>query len=251
MVLARELPWHYLFVWIAISTPLLYLVLFGVGWIRCLWKAAAYPREWLTQDPVELAFLLLLIAPIAAVLMFHSVIYDGWRHVYFIYPSLLYFSIWGVVTVTSWASGLGKIAVPARVALALTGVLCLAQIAWAMIRYHPLENVYFNRLAGANLTEIRGRFEMDYWGLSQRQALEKLLAIDPSPKIRVSAPTMVNAEILPPASRERLEFTTPKAATYLISFFRSHPEDFPAADEVASIRVDGAKICVIQRTRGR
>jgi len=46
--------------------------------------------------------------------------------------------------------------------------------------YHSLQNIYFNRLAGSNLTEIRRRFEMDYWGLSQRKALERLLEIDPS-----------------------------------------------------------------------
>jgi hypothetical protein len=131
------------------------------------------------------------------------------------------------------------------------GVLCLAQISWVMIRYHPLQNVYFNRLAGENLTEIRKRFDIDYWGLSQRQALEQLLAIDASPKIRVSAPTDGNAAILPPESRQRLEFTEPEAAAYLISFFRGHPEDYPLVDEVASVRVDGAKICVIQRIHGR
>jgi len=71
--------------------------------------------------------------------------------------------------------------------------------------------------------------------------------MDPSPKLRVSAPTTLNAEILPPAARERLEFTNPEDATYLISFFRWHPEDYPATNEVASIQVDGTKICVIQR----
>jgi len=251
MVLARQLPWHYLFVWIAITTPLLYLVLFGVGWIRCLWKAAANPRQWLMQDTVEVAFLLMLTAPIAEVLIFHAVIYDGWRHLYFMYPSILYFSILGVVTVTSWASRLGKFAVPARVLGVLIGALCLGQICWVMIRYHPLQNVYFNRLAGANLTEIRRRFEMDYWGVSQRQALEKLLEIDPSPKIRVYALNTLNAQILPPASRDRLEFTQPEAATYFISFFRWHPEDYSATDEVAAIRVDGTNICVVQRIHGR
>jgi hypothetical protein len=190
---------------------------------------------------------LTLTAPLGAVAIFHSINYDGWRHFYFTYPALLYFSIWGVVTVTSWVSGLGKFARPARVALAPTGVLCLAQISWVMIRYHPLENLYFNRLAGKNLTEIRRRFDMDYWGLSQRQALENLLELDPSPTIRVSAPTDGNAAILPPASRQRLEFTEPQAATYEISFFRGHPEDYPLIDQVASVQIDGAKICVIQR----
>jgi len=172
MVPARQLPWHYLFVWIGITTPLFYLILFGVGWIRCLWKAAANPPQWLMRETVEAALLLLLAAPIAMVLLFHSVIYDGWRHLYFAYPAMLYFSIRGVAAVASGTSRLGQFASPVRVLLALMGALCLGQISWVMIRYHPLQNVYFNRLAGANLGEIRRRFEMDYWGLSQRRALE-------------------------------------------------------------------------------
>jgi hypothetical protein len=251
VVPAGKLPWHYLFVWIAITTPLLYLILFAAGLIHCLFKALTHPWRWLLEDTLEVAFLVTLTAPLAAVVILHSNVYDGWRHLYFTYPPLLYFSILGVAIVTSWLSRLGKVAVPARVLAALTVVLCLLQVFWTMIRYHPLQNIYFNQLAGRNLTEIRRRFEMDYWGLSQRKALERLLAIDPSPAIRVSAPTSINAAILPPALRNRLEFTKPESATYLISFYRWHPEDYPQEDEVDSIRVDGAKICVIQRIRGK
>jgi hypothetical protein len=202
-------------------------------------------------NALEVAFFLILAAPLAEVVILHSRVYDGWRHFYFIYPSLLYFSILGVAVVASWLSRLGNAAVPAKILAGVTLVLCLLQVSWTMKRYHPLQNIYFNRLAGSNLTEIRRRFEMDYWGLSQRKALERLLEVDPSPVIRVSAPTTTNADILPPALRNRLEFTKPESATYLISFYRWHPEDYSEEDEVDSIRVDGAKICVIQRIRGK
>jgi len=245
---AGKLPWHYLFVWIAITTPLLYLILFALGLIRCFFKALTHPWRWLVEDALEVAFLVTLAAPLAAVVILHLNVYDGWRHLYFTYPALLYFSILGVASVTSWLSRLGKVSVPARILAALAVVLCLLQVSWTMIRYHPLQNIYFNRLAGRNLTEIRRRFEMDYWGLSQRKALERLLELDPSPAIRVSGPTTITAAILPPALRNRLEFTEPESATYLISFYRWHPEDYAQEDEVDAIRIDGAKICVIQRT---
>jgi len=32
-----------------------------------------------------------------------------------------------------------------------------------MIRYHPHENVYFNRLAGSDYETIKEHYEMDYW----------------------------------------------------------------------------------------
>lgn len=248
VVPAGKLPWHYLFVWIVITTPLLYLILFAAGLIHCLSKALTHPWRWLVEDALEVAFLVTLAAPLAAVVILRLNVYDGWRHLYFTYPPLLYFSILGLSIVTSWLSRLGRVAVPARVLAALAVVLCLLQVSWTMICYHPLQNIYFNRLAGRNLTEIRRRFEMDYWGLSQRKALERLLEIDPSPTIRIASATSISAAILPPALRNRLEFTKPESATYFISFFRWHPEDYAQEDEVDSIRIDGAKICVIQRT---
>ena len=244
---AGKLPWHYLFVWIAITTPLLYLILFAFGLTRCLFRAITHPWKWVVEDAIDVAFLVTLAAPLAAVVILHSNVYDGWRHLYFTYPPLLYISILGVASVTTWLSRLGKVAVPARVFAGFVLLMCLLQVSWTMIQYHPLENLYFNRLAGRNLTEIRRRFDMDYWGLSQRQALETLLELDASPTIRVSAPTSINAAILPPALRNRLAFTKPESATYLISFYRGHPEDYPAQDEVDSVRIDGAKVCVIQR----
>ena len=36
-----------------------------------------------------------------------------------------------------------------------------------MIRDHPYQNVYFNLLAGS---DKRHRFELDYWGLSYKEA---------------------------------------------------------------------------------
>ena len=41
-----------------------------------------------------------------------------------------------------------------------------------MIKIHPYQNVYFNFLAGK---KIEGKFETDYWALSNKQALEYIL----------------------------------------------------------------------------
>jgi len=41
-----------------------------------------------------------------------------------------------------------------------------------MIKYHPLQNVFFNRFAG----NWNDRFEVDYWGLSNKPALDKIFA---------------------------------------------------------------------------
>ena len=43
-----------------------------------------------------------------------------------------------------------------------------------MYSNHPFQNVYFNILAGKKFNE---RFEMDYWGISNKNALEYIAKI--------------------------------------------------------------------------
>jgi hypothetical protein len=44
-----------------------------------------------------------------------------------------------------------------------------------MVRLHPYEYTYFNRLSGG-VAHARDRFMLDYWGLSLKQASQALLA---------------------------------------------------------------------------
>jgi len=54
-----------------------------------------------------------------------------------------------------------------------------------MVRAHPLQNVYFNALAGKNW---KSKFDVDYWGLSNRMALEYILERDQARVVRVYPP---------------------------------------------------------------
>ena len=47
-------------------------------------------------------------------------------------------------------------------------ICVLPTLIW-MYKYHPYQNIYFNFIAGKNFNE---NFEMDYWGLSNRESLE-------------------------------------------------------------------------------
>ena len=91
-VRASKLPWHYTLTWISITTPLLYLALFRVGVsVTCRQILACGMK--LRQDdgpaPRYCFFWGVFCGPISAVLLFHSVLYDGWRQLYFVYPAFL------------------------------------------------------------------------------------------------------------------------------------------------------------------
>src|SRR5262249_34061928 len=101
------LPWHYAPVWIAITTPPLYLVLFVVGAAAILWRLATRGLAlWEGDEELQdLFFLGLVVLPIAAVIVLHSVLYGGWRHLYFIYPAFLMIAVRGWMVLWRAASG--------------------------------------------------------------------------------------------------------------------------------------------------
>jgi hypothetical protein len=115
---------------------------------------------------------------------------------FFIYPAFLYVSILGI---TNTKPSLKKI----FIALLLINILLVSV---SMIRNHPYQNLYFNELAG-NKSTIYQRFELDYWGLSYRKALEYVAEIDKRENIRIRVkglPGETNVIMLDPMDRKRI-----------------------------------------------
>jgi hypothetical protein len=100
---ATALPWHYTFTWIGITTPLFYLVLFVLGvFVTCRRMVTRGMTLWQSDAELQdIVFLVLFFGPIAAVIAFHSVLYNGWRQLYFIYPSFLLLATRGWAAVWS------------------------------------------------------------------------------------------------------------------------------------------------------
>jgi hypothetical protein len=207
LVRTTQLPWHYIPVWVSITTPPLHLVLFVIGTAatgrqfiisaRVLWKDEA--------ELQDLVFLGMFVAPVSAVILLHSVLYDGWRQLYFIYPAFLLITLRGWHTL--WSSTIAA-QVRRPVLVGVTAISFAATAAW-MWRTHPLQNVYFNVFAGTNL---KANYELDYWGLSTRGAVEYVLAHDPSGSINVREANYMALKaslmLLTPKDRRRLRVTT-------------------------------------------
>jgi hypothetical protein len=252
---AAHLPWHYIPVWIGVSTPLPYLVLGATG----LATLVVYPFQAGTHRGRDLrntlVVLLWLFAPIVTVIGLKSILYDSWRQLYFVYPALVLLAVAGVrwlweasARATRWARVLRRLTVVGTTAAFLPAAIF-------MCANHPFEDVYFNRLAGRDMLEVKQRFELDYWGLSYRQALECLLARDARPQIRVlvaNDPGRYNGTIIPLADRRRLAFVEDqKDADYFVSNFRWHRAEYAtdASREVCAVVVGNAKINVAYRLR--
>ena len=88
-----------------------------------------------------------------------------------------------------------------------------------MIRIHPYQNVYFNYLAGK---EPEQKFVVDYWGLSNKQALELILLDENKNTYKIypgsNTDLYLSTLIFSKSQKEKIKIVYDKdAADYIIS----------------------------------
>lgn len=247
---ASALPWHYAPVWIAVSTPLLYTVLFLAGCFFSAQSLIKNPWHPDTEGRDLRIFLLWFFFPLAAVIALKSTLYDEWRHLFFIYPAFVMLALFGLRS--AWQAISRRCSQrPAAAIVAAVIAANLLGVTVFMFRNHPFQNVYFNRLAGRNGEEVRDNFDLDYWGVSYRQALEYIVKNDARNPLRICAanpPALYNTALLKPHERERLVFVRdPHEADYFVTNYRGHKGKYPYAHEPYAITVNGIKILSVFR----
>ena len=242
LVPATALPWNYAPVWIGSTTPLLYLAglvislgLLGRQLLRQGWRLYGPDGEW--QD---LLFWSLLLGPLAAVAVLHSVLYDGWRQLYFVYAPLLLLALRGLVAAWRWQPARPALTPYWRAGVAATVAASGLTVGAKMVELHPLENLYFNALAGPHPEQ---RYEYDYWGLSLRQGMAWILVHDHRPLVRVQTnfPTngIMDSYLTAPTEQGRLRVVRYAGPVdYFITTYRDHPGPYPFGPPVYALRVE-------------
>ncbi|MES2179431.1 MAG: glycosyltransferase family 39 protein [Gemmatimonadota bacterium] len=256
MVPATALPWDYVPTWILITTPYVISALFAVGAVRSVTALARHPREFFVGDRQrDLIVMSWFFLPVVGCMVLRPVLYDGWRHLFFVYPAMIYLAAVGMETILHAANARWGGAQYEWLQPALTAALVIALMPGVsfMYRNHPFEHLYFNRFAGKDMLEVKQRYELDYWGLSYRQLLEYIVRSDSSPVIRVHTanfPGMVNSIMLRPADQRRVRFVPPSEyADYFITNYRFHPEQYQWTNEVFSVRVGNASAASVFRLK--
>lgn len=258
-----EVPWYYLPTWLGISVPLLYLALAAAGLAGLAKRGLAGLRAhgfalWSTgADRKDWAALGLFLGPLVAIWALGAVVYDGWRHVFFIYPSLLYLAVLGVYQL--WHRK-GESALWRRALRALLAGQMLFLVFW-MARNHPHQQVFFNALARGNQL---GHFDLDYWGTAYKQGLEYLASQAEGGPVKVayaSYPATLNHAYLEPKLRSRIQLVEEaEKADFYISDFRLWESGLQqalrrsgpyAGEEVHAIYIGQAKALGIYKLHGQ
>ncbi len=202
-ILWPDMPWDFIPTWILITTPPMILALAALGIVRVGWLCAARPRAALFENSTARFGLLAaacLILPVAGVIALNSNLYNDWRQMYFLYAPMCVLVAFGLRALAA----LPKPSVRAG-AFALVAV-GIAFAVVQMVRLHPYQSVYFSPLA--NKSGIGDRWAMDYADASNREAVEALLAMQPSGRIAVTAPLPYlltrSVALIPQDERRRL-----------------------------------------------
>ena len=207
---SKYVPWHYFFVWFFITTPILYIffIIIGLFYVLRIFVVNFINIDekndfllWKNNSEMnELFILLVFLIPIFILIVLNSTLYTGWRHLYFVYPSLIFIAVKGIDNLLNLFPKPGKILI----------YLCLiVQIIFVtndLVKMHPVQAVYFNSVS-KNI--INNTFFYDYWGLGNKLSLEKLLnnkKYSKPIKIATSSLTDLNKTKLIMDSEKRDEF---------------------------------------------
>lgn len=254
IISALKLPWHYAPVWIVVTTPLAYTAAFLLGAGAVMLALLRRPLVHLRTFEGRLDVLLLgwFGLPILLVIGLHSVIYDGWRHLYFVYPALLLLAGRGAQLL--WHAGQKRPAMHRlAVAAATVADLEMAYTAGRMVTAHPQQQVYFSFLPPATAVRL---FECDYWGLSYRQGLEWIARHDAAPILNVAAPNNAliekNLALIQRTDRFRFRMVEAGQARYFLSAYRTHPQPYPDSigREIYRVRAYGQRVLSVFRRPG-
>jgi hypothetical protein len=183
-VLTTALPWSYVPGQLAARLPeaFLGLLLIGIGFalagtfgfVRATYAALARRRTArlralalvLARSRRQLIVWAAAILPIGFIIVRHSTLYDGIRHVLFVIPILAVIAGIGLLRLLPFLRRL-------PVAAAVIGGAYVGVSIWTLAILHPLEYVATNVLT-AGVKGAYERFDLDYWSLAAAVALRRL-----------------------------------------------------------------------------
>lgn len=206
-VKATNIDPYYFPVWFIVTTPISY-TLFIVTSIFFFFKKLSNNKDFNT---IFMFFMLSsVLIPFLAVITLKSVLYDGWRHLFFLYPFIALIAAYGFVEIFEKVKEHKAFkSIPSKFILIL---FLFISPATAFNSLFPLAQTYFNPLVNDPLLS----FEGEYWGNSYLEGLNFILNTDTSTNIKIvsNTPSLGN-NILILNTRDKARFENIKLENFL------------------------------------
>ena len=186
----RSLPNTYILNWMMITTPVLQIVFFFVGYFLCILRIAKrfikiknrsiYNDLWRgNKERTDFTLFFILTSFFLIFLLSNAPFYNGWRLVYFFNIFIIYFAIYTFNFFLSYAKNSH---------LKIRGLIFIILITIgynfvAVITYHPYQSIYFNNLLNEkNMNQLEG----DYYGLASKHFFQTIAKLDKRKKIKIA-----------------------------------------------------------------
>lgn len=226
LIPSSDLPWTYLPFWFGATTPIVTLILGITGVAALMIRLSTKVRTTWNKHHMGVLIIscALFATPALAVIFLNSTVYDGWRHLYFIYAPFVLLCCYALHRLNEVKGS--------RVRRSVLGIItiALAYSGTSLITLFPTQQVYFNEFIAKGDQEVRMNFEFDYWGTGFRKGLEYILANDTSQHLSVSSAVACayqNSFILKEEDRARLHFgAKAMESDYFMANYRWMPKGY-------------------------
>jgi len=193
-ILSKNAPWHYQVVWIVVTSPVIIILLFVLGLFfstrRLFNRLIVVDKKsnelWRGENEIiDIYFMLMTLLPIFLFIN-KGIGYDGWRQLYFIYPSIILISIFGIYYLNLFLkSRLFKIIIYSAIIFNLT------YLTFWNYKFHPHQYVYFNFLFK---DKFDNNFEKDYWGVSNSESIQYIIDNNDKYPIKIATKSFSSLE---------------------------------------------------------
>lgn len=196
-LLTTGLPDSFIYVWVAITTPIFNLVLFFLGTFFLLkrffkrfilielFNHTKNSDLWRSKNEMIDNFILLNLFAILSFLLFlHTPFVSGWRHLYFLNFFLIYIGTFYLHLLFLRFKNIDKL-------IASIILILIVPNIYKVIVFHPFQSLYFNKLLN---NEQKKGFLVDREGLSRLDSINKILKMEKSNNQVIS---IANASFLP------------------------------------------------------
>jgi|ETNmetMinimDraft_32_1059908.scaffolds.fasta_scaffold28895_2 hypothetical protein len=193
-ILSTTVPSHYYIVWIAITSPLIIISLFLFGSLfflkRVFIRFSKLNNDlndmWRGDNEMYDIYFFMIILLSIILLIFKGLGYNGWRHLYFVYPSIIMISLYGLYLFHFIIKS--KIS---RIIICSLILFNMIYLGYWNYKFHPYQHVYFNLMFK---NKFHNNFEMDYWGLSNRSAIEYIINNNTNYPIKIGTKSFASLE---------------------------------------------------------
>jgi hypothetical protein len=191
MLTSGTIPRSYAATWFAITLPEFYFIALFFGLVALAVLARNRFREPASRKRLlQVAWIAALaLAPLAWVTLRGTPLYNGHRHLLFVLPFL---AVLAGLSVGAWWGSRPRPLFRAAGVLALAASLLLTAV--DMVRLHPYQYVFFNRLVAGGLPRAVDRYDADYWIAASKEAIEWVAAHydEEGRPIRVGGPLLTH-----------------------------------------------------------